>query len=227
MQPYLIKQYADDGLFMGLYDNTQEIPILVDNASMLNIKPTYYYEKVYYLHHLPKERETQTIHTGNGAVQTHFWFDILVNIQGCMLQLKLLVCDTQAKARILLSKMALEHLQTWQDYRTNTIYVKQTALLMHAVQDIELLTNRKTVVKLIADHSAHFQNSDLIQGMGIVWVWSNDSSKPLQPITATFHNDKTLVSFHNTTGVTQYISKGALVRILDMRSKDGGMTNFE
>ena len=28
-------------------------------------------------------------------------------------------------------------------------------------------------------------------------------------------------------GQTQYITKGALVVILDMRSKDGGMTNFE
>ena len=33
-----------------------------------------------------------------------------------MFQLKLLVCDTQPKAGIFLSKMALEQLQTWQDY---------------------------------------------------------------------------------------------------------------
>ena len=42
-----------------------------------------------------------------------------------------------------------------------------------------------------------------------------------------FHDDKTLITFENTTGQTQYISKGAKVAILDMRSKDGGMTNFE
>ena len=42
-----------------------------------------------------------------------------------------------------------------------------------------------------------------------------------------FHNDKTLITFENTTGQTQYISKGAKVTVLDMRSKDGGMTNFE
>ena len=223
-QPYSIIQYAD-GIITGLYFNTHEIPIFVDNGSTLNIMPTYFYEKAYYLHHFSKEREAQTIHAGNRDVTTHFWIDIPVNIHGCMLQLKLLVCDTQAKARILLNKMALEQLQTWQDYSSNTIYVKETALPMHAVQDIELLPNRKMVVELIEDCSA--QNSKLIQGIGIVWVWSNDSSKPLQPITATFHNDKTLVSFHNTTGVTQYISKGALVGILDMRSKDRGMTNFE
>ena len=52
-------------------------------------------------------------------------------------------------------------------------------------------------------------------------------SKPLQPIVATFHNDKMLITFENTTGQTQHISKGAKVAVVDMRSKDGGMTNFE
>ena len=46
-------------------------------------------------------------------------------------------------------------------------------------------------------------------------------------IVATFHDDKTLITFENTTGHTQHISKGAKVAILDMRSKDGGMTNFK
>ena len=36
-----------------------------------------------------------------------------------------------------------------------------------------------------------------------------------------------MITFKNTTGQTQYISKGAKVTVLDMRSKDGGMTNFE
>ena len=67
--------------------------------------------------------------------------------------------------------MALEQLQTWQDYSTNMIYIKQTALPLHAVHDIELLPNRTMVVEMIADCNAHFRNSKLIQGMGIVWVW--------------------------------------------------------
>ena len=36
-----------------------------------------------------------------------------------------------------------------------------------------------------------------------------------------------MITFENITGQTQYITKGALVTILDMRSKDRGMTNFE
>ena len=227
-QPYSMLTYLDDGMMTGTYDNTHDIPIYIDNGSTLNIMPTHFYDNAYYLHHLPKvPMAAKTIHTGNSPVKTHFWIDILLNIQGCMIQFKLLVCDTQAQTGILLSKMALEQLQTWQDYSTNTLYVKQTAIPLHAIQNIELLPDRKTTIEVIADRTNELQYKELIEGQGIVWVWSNDSSKPLQPIVATFHNDKTLITFENTTGQMQYISKGAKVAVLDMRSKDGGMTNFE
>ena len=141
-------------MLTGTYDNTHDIPIYVDNGTTINIMPTHFYDKAYYLHHLPRENTTgQTIHTGNGPVETHFWIDILLNVQGCMIQFKLLVCNTQAQTGILLSKTALEQLQTWQDYSSNTLYVKQTAIPLYATQDIELLPDRKTVVKLIADHT--------------------------------------------------------------------------
>ena len=227
-QPYSVLTYMDDSMMTGTYDNTHDIPIYVDNGSTLNIMPTHFYDKAYYLHHLPKvPTAAQTIHTGNEPVKTHFWIDILLNVQGCMIQFKLLVCDTQAQTGILLSKMALEHLQTWQDYSTNTLYVKQTAIPLHAIQNIELLPDRKITIEVIADRTNDLQYKDLIQGQGIVWVWSNDSSKLLKLIVATFHNDKMLITFENTTGQTQYISKGTKVTVLDIRSKDGGMTNFE
>ena len=227
-QPYSMLTYLDNGMMMGTYDNTHDIPIYIDNGSTLNIMPTHFYDNAYYLHNLPKApTAAKTILTGNGPVKTHFWIDVLLNVQGCMIQLKLLVCDTQAQTGILLSKMALEQLQTWQDYSNNTLYVKQTAIPLHAIQDIELLPDRKTTIEVIADKTNEVQYKDIIGGQGIVWVWSNDSSKPLQPIVATFHNDKTLITFENTTGKTQYITKGALVAILDMHSKDGGMTNLE
>ena len=226
--PYSVITYTDDSMVTGTYDNTHDIPIFVDNGTTFNIMPTHFYDKAYYLHHLPREKaEIENIATGNGSVKTHFWIDVLLNIQGCFIQFKLLVCDTSAETGILLSKMALEQLQTWQDYSTNTLYIKQTAIPLHAIQDMELLPDRKTTIQLVADRSNDLQYKHLIEGQGIVWVWSNDSSKPLQPIVSTFHNDKTLVTFHNTMGQTQYITKGAKVAVLDMRSKDGGMTNFE
>ena len=187
-EPYSVITYSECGTLTGTYDNTHDIPIYVDNGTTLNIMPTHFYEKAYYLHHLPKEDETiKTIHTGNGPIKTRFWIDILLNIQGCMLQFKLLVCDIKAQTGILLSKMALEQLQTWQDYSTNTLYIKQTAIELYATQDIELFPDRKTTLQVIADQTNTLQYKDTLEGLGIVWVWCNDSSKPLQPIVGMFH----------------------------------------
>ena len=94
-EPYSVITYTDNGMLTGIYDNTHDIPIYVDNEWTLNIMPTHFYDKAYYLHHLPRENTAaQMIHTGNGPVKTHFWIDIMLNVQGCMIQFKLLVCDT-------------------------------------------------------------------------------------------------------------------------------------
>ena len=199
-QPYSMLTYLDDSMMTGTYDNTHDIPIYIDNGSTLNIMPTHFYDNAYYLHHLPKvPMVAKTIHTANSPVKTHFWIDILLNVQGCMIQFKLLVCDTQAQTGILLSKMALEHLQTWQDYSTNTLYVKQTAIPLHAIQNIELLPDCKTTIEVVADRTNELQYKDLIEGQGIVLVWSNDSSEPLQPIVTTFHVNGTFLPMMRVT----------------------------
>ena len=69
--------------------------------------------------------------------------------------------------------------------------------------------------------------SSYIQGEGICWIWSNDSSKPAQSVVSTFVKDKTLITFQNMSGSTQIIDKGACIGILDMRSKGGAMTSFD
>ena len=128
-QPYSMLTYLDNGMMTGTYDNTHDIPIYIDNGSTLNIMPTHFMIRHTICIIYPKApTAAKTILTGNGPVKTHFWIDVLLNVQGCMIQLKLLVCDTQAQTGILLSKMALEQLQTWQDYSNNTLYVKQTAI---------------------------------------------------------------------------------------------------
>ena len=48
-----------------------------------------------------------------------------------------------------------------------------------------------------------------------------------QPVVSTFVKDKTLIMFKNASGSTQVIEKGACIGVLDLRSKDGAMTNFD
>ena len=221
--------YDPDSSLEGIYDNTYKIPMYDDNGTTVNLMPTTYYEQATFLHHLPKYDATgEIIHTGNGTIATHFWTDIQVNIQGCLIQLKVLVCDTQARTCILLSRMALEQLQTWQDYGSNTMYIKQTAIQLFSNQRHEILPGRKIVIKGVLDRSMQdIYWSSYIQGGGICWIWSNDSSKPAQPVVSTFVKDKTLITFQNMSGSIQIIDKGACIGILDMWSKDGAMTSFD
>ena len=94
--------------------------------------------------------------------------------------------DTQARTGILLSHMALEQLQTWQDYGTNTMYIKQTAIPLYATHKHEILPGCKVVIKAILDWSSDDYSASYIQGDGIFWVWSNDLSKPTQLVVSTF-----------------------------------------
>ena len=51
----------------------------------------------------------------------------------------------------------MNNYKTWQDYSTNTLYIKQTAIPLHAIQDMELLPDRKTTIQLVADRSNDLQ----------------------------------------------------------------------
>ena len=147
-ETYSMINYDPDGSLEGMYDNTYKIPMYVDNGTTVNLMPTTYYEQATFLHHLPKYDATgETICTGDGNIAANFWTDIQVNIQGCLIQLKVLVCDTQARTGILLSRIALEQLQIWQDYGSNTMYIKQTAIPLFATQRHEILPGHKVVIK--------------------------------------------------------------------------------
>ena len=151
-ETYSMIDYDPDSSLEGMYDNTYKIPMYVDNGTTVNLMPTTYYEQATFLHHLPKyDATSDTICTGNGNIAAHFWTDIQVNIQGCLIQLKVLVCDKQARTDILLSRMALEQLQTWQDYGSNTMYIKQTAVPLFATQKHEILPGCKVVIKGVLD----------------------------------------------------------------------------
>ena len=228
-ETYSMINYDPDGSLEGIYDNTYKIPMYVDNGTTVNLMLTAYYEQATFLYHLLKYDVTgEIIRTGNGTIAAHFWTNIQINIQGCLIQLKVLVCDTQARTGILLSRMALEQLQTWQDYGSNTMYIKQTDIPLFATQRHEMLPSCKVVIKGILDRSMEdIYRSSYIQEDGICWVWSNDSSKPAQPVVSTFVKDKTLITFQNMSGTTQIIDKGACIGVLDMRSKDGAMTSFD
>ena len=50
---YSMITYNQDGSLVGIYDDTYTIPMYIDNGTMVNLMPTWYYEKAAFLHHLP------------------------------------------------------------------------------------------------------------------------------------------------------------------------------
>ena len=108
------------------------------------------------------------------------------------------------------------------------MYIKQTAVPLFATQRHEILPGCKVVIKGVLDQSMQgIYQSSYIQGEGICWIWSNDSSKPAQPVVSTFVKDKTLITFQNMSSSTQIIDKGTSIGILDMQSKDEAITSFD
>ena len=86
-EPFSMINYDSEGNLKGLYDNTYTIPMYVNNGTTVNLMPTHYYETATFLHHLPEHDATgETIQTGNGTIQCHFWMDVAINIQGCLLR---------------------------------------------------------------------------------------------------------------------------------------------
>ena len=80
-----------------MYKNELEIPMFIDNGASVNVLPKAFYDKHKILHKLLKvSANMQPIMTGNGTIPAYFWIDLPLEIQGILLQLRCIVCDSTA-----------------------------------------------------------------------------------------------------------------------------------
>ena len=97
---------------------------MIDDGATIGIMPTSFYYLHTEIQRLPTIKPQHTrIHTGNGAIEAHFLIDLPLNIQGVLIQLRLLVCDSQVPAAVLLSRCAMVQLQIIHNYNTSEIYI--------------------------------------------------------------------------------------------------------
>ena len=127
---YAKKKYCRDGTLKAYYEvdrynDKLEIPTIIDNGASVSIMPKWYYNKKKALHALPKStHHLPIITTGNGPIDTYFWIDLPVTIQGAFMQLKCLVCTSQARQGLLLSHLALDQMQAVQLYDKREIFLR-------------------------------------------------------------------------------------------------------
>ena len=191
-----------------------EIPTVIDNGASVSIIPMWYYQKHRLLHSLPKTRTNlPPIATGNGLIDTYFWTELPLYIQGVYIQLKCLVCDSKARHGLLLSRLALDQMQAIQLYDKREILLRDHSFPIYAAKRCVIEPGFQKQVE------ARVQIPDYhptIQGSSVAWIKTNYTGYPLQPVVTDYIANITMVNFPNHTDDKHTIHKGQLLGYLDL-----------
>ena len=123
--PYQTIQYNDKGMFPAQLMDDTPIQVFIDNGATPSILPLSTYNKHPILQKYPTTKSTTPIHKGGGTVELHFWIEHPLKLDNQIIQIKVLVCDSECPYNILLGRTSLAHLLAWQDYANNKVYIQQ------------------------------------------------------------------------------------------------------
>ena len=107
--PYQTVSYYDKGMFPAkLMDNTP-IQVFIDNGATPSILPISTYNKQPVLQKYPKTKSTKPIHTGSGTIESHFWIELPLKLENQVIQIKVLVCNSECPYDILIGRTTNFH----------------------------------------------------------------------------------------------------------------------
>ena len=227
-QLYAVITYEEGHKLVAMYRNELEIPTMIDNGASVNVIPKWYYDQHNELHDLPKSKDNvQNIMTGNGQIKTHFWIEIPVDIQGVLMQLKCLVCDSHAPHSLLLNRLALNQMHAIQLYDKRQLYIAINTYSLEIVKDTTVNPGkRKTVTVRIKSKDPKMKEVN-VQGDAISWIKTSKSGYPFQPVVTEFTNNLTTVEFANASPVIRHLKPGETIGYLDLRSKDRSLADVQ
>ena len=132
------------------------------------------------------------IMTGNGTIPAYFRLDIPLEIQGVIIQLRCIVCESTAGHGLLISRLTLDQLQAIQLYDKNQLLVKMNAIPIIATQGLNLAPNKRQTIT--AKLSITDRNLDRrpVQGEAISWIRTNREGFPYIPVITEYHNNMTV-----------------------------------
>ena len=177
--PYQTVQYDNKGMFPAkLMDNT---PIQVfDNGARPSILLTSTYNKYPALQRYPMTKSTTPIHTGGGTIESHFWIEIPLKLDNQIIQIKVLVCDSECPYDILIGRTSLAHLSAWQDYAANKLYIQQISIPLVAKNNDRILPGHTGIVSAaLKTGKTTFTPKNTIMGKGVAYVRPFDTTLPL------------------------------------------------
>ena len=225
---YAVIAYQEGGHLKEIYKNELEIPTAIDNGANVNVLPKVFYDQHPQLHELPKiKANMQPIMTGNGTIPAYFWMDLPLTIQGIHIQLCCIVCDSTAGHGLLVSRLALDQLQTIQLYDKKQVLVRMNAIPIIATQGLNIAPNMKQTITAKLSITDQALERKPIQGDAVSWITTNRDGFPYIPVVTPYHKNQTIISFKNNSEYQQSIKKGQIIGFLDLRSKDGCLAKMQ
>ena len=177
--PYQTVPYDDKSMFpVKLMDDTP-IQVFIDNGATPSILPISTYNKHPVLQKYPKTKSTTPIHTGGGTIEFHFWIELPLKLENQLIQIKVLVCNSECPSDILIGRTSLAHLSAWQDYASNKLYIQQISIPLVAKNNVRILPGCTGIVSAALEtNKTTFTPRNTIMGKGVAYVRPFDSTLP-------------------------------------------------
>ena len=162
-----------------LMDDTP-IQVFTDDGATPSILPISTYNKHLILQKYPKTKSTTLIHTGDGTIESLFWIELLLKLENQIMQINVLVCNSEYPNDILIGRTSLVHLLAWQDYASNKLYMQQISIPLVAKNNVRIFPGNTGVVSVALKTSkTSFTPRNTIIGKGIANVRPFDPTLPL------------------------------------------------
>ena len=210
--PYQTVQYDDKGMFPAKLMNDTPIQVFIDNGATPSILPISTYNKHLVLQKYPKTKNTTPIHTGGGT-------PLPLQLENQVVQIKVLVCDSECSYDILIGRTSLAHLSVWQDYTSNKLYTQQISIPLVAKNNVKILPGCTGIVSVALKTSKTiFTPRNTIMGKGTAYVRPFDITLPLQPIEVKLENNKCCLEILNSSDSTVEFTFGNEISMQDLRT---------
>ena len=136
-----------------------------------SILPLSTYKKHPILQNYPRTKSTTPIHTGSGTIESYFWIELPLKLDNQTIQITVLVCDSECPNEILLRRISLAHLSTWQDYAKNKLYIQQISIPIVAKNNVRILPGNTGIISAaLKTGKTTFTPRKTIMGKGIAYV---------------------------------------------------------
>ena len=179
------------------------IQVFINNGATPSILQLSTYHKHPILQKYLKTKSITPIHTGGGAIDSHFWIELPLKLENQTIQIIVLVCDSECPHDILIDRTSLAHLSAWQDYAMNQLYIQQIFIPIVAKNSVKILPRCTGIVSAALKTSrSTFIPRNTIIGKGIAYVRPFDKMLPLRPIEIVLENNKCCLEIYNSSDST-------------------------